>query len=86
MVYDSPTNSDLFDLLIDAAELAPIQSYLESLIEFDYGEKIDEGIVKANKSLNEVSQGDLNVTGRLENATAEDITINEKDITISTHV
>lgn len=84
LVYDSTTNSDLFDLLIDAAELAPIQSYLEGLVKFDYGEKIDEGIVKANKSLNEVSQGDLNVTGRLEKATVEDITINEKDITITT--
>jgi len=84
LVYDSSTNSDLFDLLIDAAELAPIQSYLEGLVKFDYGEKIDEGIVKANKSLNEVSQGDLNITGRLENATVEEITINEKDITITT--
>ena len=86
LVYDSTTNSDLFDLLIDAAELAPIQSYLESLVKFDYGKKIDEGIVKANKALNEVSQGDLNVTGRLETATVEDITINEKDITITTHL
>ena len=86
LVYDSTTNSDLFDLLIDAAELAPIQSYLESLVKFDYGKKIDEGIVKANKSLTTVSQGDLNVTGRLENATVEDITINEKDITITTHL
>ena len=84
LVYDSTTNSDLFDLLIDAAELAPIQSYLEGLVKFDYGKKIDEGIVKANKSLNEVSQGDLNVTGRLEKATVEEITINEKDITITT--
>ena len=86
LVYDSTTNSDLFDLLIDAAELAPIQSYLEGLVKFDYGEKIDEGIVKANKALNEVSQGDLNVTGHLESATVEDITINEKDITITTHL
>jgi Domain of unknown function (DUF4403) len=86
LVYDSTTNSDLFDLLIDAAELAPIQSYLESLVRFDYGGKIDEGIVKANKALNEVSQGDLNVTGRLDMATVEDITINEKDITITTHL
>ena len=84
LVYDSTTNNDLFDLLIDTAELAPIQSYLEGLVKFDYGKKIDEGVVKANKSLNEVSQGDLNVTGRLEKATVEDITINEKDITITT--
>lgn len=86
LVYDSSTNSDLFDLLIDTAELAPIQSYLESLVEYDYGEKIDEGIVKSNKALNKISQGDLNVTGRLETATVEDITINAKDITITTHL
>jgi hypothetical protein len=86
LVYDSSTNSDLFDLLVNAAELAPIQSYLESLVQYNYGGKIDEGIVKANKALNEVSQGDLNVTGRLETATVEDIMINEKDITITTHL
>ncbi|GIT99537.1 hypothetical protein TSL6_00440 [Sulfurovum sp. TSL6] len=86
LVYDSTTNNDLFDLLIDTAELAPIQSYLEGLVKFDYGKKIDEGVVKANKSLNEVSQGDLKVTGRLEKATVEDITINEKDITITTEL
>jgi hypothetical protein len=86
LVYDSTTNNDLFDLLIDTAELAPIQSYLEGLVKFDYGKKIDEGVVKANKSLNEVSQGDLKVTGRLEKATVEEITINEKDITITTEL
>jgi hypothetical protein len=86
LVYDSTTNSDLFDLLIDAAELAPVQSYLESLVRYDYGGKIDEGVMKANKALNEVSQGDLNLTGRLEKATIEDIIINEKDITIDTHL
>ncbi len=84
LVYDSTTNSDLFDLLIDAAELGPVQSYLRSLIKFDYGEKIDKSIVKANKALNQVSQGDLNITGHLERATIEDISINEKDITITT--
>jgi hypothetical protein len=86
LVYDSTTNSDLFDLLIDAAELAPIQSYLESLVKYNYGKKIDEGIMKANKALNEVSQGDLNVSGRLESATIEGIIVNEKDITITTHL
>jgi len=86
LVYDSTTNSDLFDLLIDAAGLAPIQSYLEDLVEFDYGEKIDKGIVQGNKALSEISQGDLNVTGRLETTTVEDITINEKDITITTRL
>ena len=86
LVYDSTTNSDLFDLLIDAAELAPIQSYLESLVKYNYGKKIDEGIVKANKALNGLSQGDLNVSGRLESATIEDIIVNEKDITINTHL
>ncbi len=86
LVYDSTTNNDLFDLLIDAAELTPIQSYLEDLVKFDYGRKVDEGIMKANKALNEVSQGDLNVTARLKTATVEDITINEKDIMITTHL
>jgi hypothetical protein len=86
LVYDSTTNSDLFDLLIDAAELAPIQSYLESIVKYDYGEKIDEGIKKANKALNEVSQGDLNITGHLYEASIEEVIVNDKDITINTHL
>jgi hypothetical protein len=84
--YDSITNSDLFDLLIDASELALIQSYLESLVKYEYGEKIDEGIKKANKALSEVSQGDLNISGHLNEATVEEVIVNDKDITIKTHL
>lgn len=84
LVYDSSTNSDLFDLFVDAAEIAPIQSYFESLITYEYGQKIDGGIKKINKALKEISKGFLSVSGRLNTATIEDIMINEDHITINT--
>ncbi len=86
MVYDSNTNSDLFDLLIDATELGPIQYYFESIVKYDYGKRIDKGIKKANKALNSVYHDDINVTGRLEKAIIEDIIVNENDIMLNTHL
>lgn len=85
LIYDSSTNSKLFDLLVDAAELRPIQSYFESLIEYEFGQKIDESIVKANESLN-ISQDDINVSAHLEMLSVESIMVNEKDITINTEL
>lgn len=83
LIYDSSTNSKLFDLLVDAAELRPIQSYFESLIEYEFGQKIDESIVQANESLN-ISQDDINVSAHLDTLSVESIMVNEKDITINT--
>jgi hypothetical protein len=86
MEYNSNTNSDLFDLLIDAIDLAPIQSYFEGIVKYDYGKRIDKGVKKANKALNGVYHDDINVTGRLEEATIRDIIVNENSITLSTHL
>lgn len=86
MVYDSNTNSDLFDLLIDATDLAPIQTYFESIVKYDYAKRIDKGVKKANKALNGVYHDDINVSGRLEKATIENIVVNENDILLNTHL
>jgi len=86
MEYDSNTNSDLFDLLIDAIELGPIQSYFESIVKYDYGKRIDKGVMKANKALNSVYHEDINVTGRLEKAVIEEIMVNDHNITLHTHL
>lgn len=84
LVYDSTTNNDLFDVLIDAAELEPIKSHFSNLIEYTFGSKIDEGIIKANKALKKFSKKDMNISAYLQMATIEDIIINEKHITINT--
>lgn len=84
LVYDSTTSSDLFDLLINAAQMEPLTSYVASLMKFDFGEKVDEGIVKANEALENFSKKDLNLSARLEMASIEDLMINEKKITINT--
>jgi hypothetical protein len=84
LVYDSTTSSDLFDLLVNAAQMKPLTSYVASLMKFDFGEKVDESIVKANEALQNFSQKDMNLSARLEMASIEDLMINEEDITINT--
>ena len=76
--------SDLFDVLVDAAELEPIKSYFSSLIAYKFGPKIDDGIIKANKALKKFSKGDINMSSYLQMASIEDIMINEEHITINT--
>jgi hypothetical protein len=84
LVYDSTTNNDLFDILVDAAELEPIKSHFSNLIKYEFGEKIDKGIIKANKALKMFSKGDTNISAFLQMASIEDIILNEKHITINT--
>ena len=84
LVYDSTTSSDLFDLLVSAAQMEPLTSYVASLMKFEFGEKVDESILKANEALENFSKRDLNLSARLEMASIEDLIINEKEITINT--
>lgn len=84
LVYDSTTNSDLFDVLVDAAELEPIRSYFSNLIAYEFGPKIDDGIIKVNKALKKFSKGDVNMSAYLQMASIENIIIDDKHITINT--
>lgn len=86
LTYQSNTNSKLFDMLIHIAGIGPIQSYLQEIVHFDYGDKIDEWMNKINDALRNVAQGDLILSGHLDTATVENFTINEDDITIDTHL
>lgn len=84
LVYDSTTNNDLFDVLVDAAELQPIKSHFSDLLKYKFGQKIDDGIIEANKALKKFSKEDMNMSAYLHIASIEDIIINEKHITINT--
>ena len=84
LVYDSTTNNDLFDVLVDAAELEPIRSYFSNLIAYEFGPKIDDGIIKVNKALKKFSKGDMNMSAYLQMASIEDIIIDDKHITVNT--
>jgi len=84
LVYDSTTSSDLFDLLVNAAKMDLLTSYVASLMKFEFGEKVDESIVKANEALENFSKKDMNLSARLEMASIEDLMINEEEITINT--
>ncbi len=84
LVYDSTTNNTLFDILLDTSELEPIQSYFSNLVIYEFGQKIDDGIIEANKAFKTFSKDDFNLSGSLEMASIEDIVLNEKHITINT--
>lgn len=82
--YDSTTNNDLFDLLVDTAQIQPIQSYFSHLIEYEFGQKIDDGIIKANQALTKLSKDALNLSASLQMASIDTITLNEEHIVIHT--
>ena len=84
LVYDSTTNSDLFDLLVDAAELEPLSSYFTTLMKFEFGNKIDDAVIQANKALSSFSKDDLTVSASLHMASIDDLKINDEKITIHT--
>ena len=84
LVYDSTTSSDLFDLLVNAAQMDLLTSYVASLMKFEFGEKVDESIIKANEALENFTKRDMNLSARLEMASIEDLIINEKEITVNT--
>ncbi len=86
LVYDSTTNSDLFDLLVDAAELEPLSSYFTTLMKFEFGKKIDDAVIKANKAFSSFSKDDLTVSASLHMASIDDLMINDEKITISTQL
>jgi len=84
LVYDSTTNSDLFDLLVDATELEPLSSYFASLMKFEFGNKIDSAVIQANKALSSFSKDDLSISASLHMASIDDLKVNDEKITIST--
>ena len=85
-MYDSTTNSDLFDLLVDAADLEPLSSYFTTLMKFEFGKKIDDAVIKANKALSSFSKDELTVSASLHMASIDDLNINDEKITISTQL
>ncbi len=84
LLYDSNTNNDLFDVLVDAAELQAIKSHFSDLIKYKFGPKIDDNIMKANLALKQLSKGNINMSAFLEVASIENIRLHEEYITVNT--
>ena len=84
LVYAAKTNSDLFDTVVNAADIQLLKSYFTNLMKFEFGEKIDDGVIKANKALKSFSKGDINISAHLQMASIEDLIVNEHKITINT--
>lgn len=84
LVFDSTTNNDLFDLLVDASELEPLSSYFATLMKFEFGKKIDDAVIQANAAINSFSKDDLTVSASLQMASIDHLVVNDEKITIST--
>lgn len=84
LVYDSTTNNELFDLLLDATELEPLNSYFTRMMKFEFGNKIDDAVIQANKALSSFSKDDLSISAALHMASIEDLKIFDEKITIRT--
>lgn len=84
LVYDSNTNSDLFDTVVNAADIQLLKSYFTNLMKFKFGEKIDDGVIKVNKALKSFAKGDINISAHLQMASIEDLIVKEHKITINT--
>ena len=83
--YDSSTNSELFDALVDVAGIKFIRDYLARQIAFKYGSKIDDNVAKANESLNNITTKEgIKVSASLQNTAIEQLTINDNDIRLDT--
>jgi len=84
LVYDSNTSSNLFDTVINVAELQAIKSHFSNLIHYAFGSKIDKHVIKANRALKQLSKGNINMSASLEVASIEDIHLQEEYIIIHT--
>jgi len=84
LVFDSTTNSDLFDVLVNVADVKLLKTYFTSLMKFEFGGKIDEGVIKANKALKSLSKGNINISANLQMVSIEDLVVKESKITINT--
>jgi hypothetical protein len=82
--YSSKTNSDMFDGLVNIAEIKPLKSYLSSLMKFELSHKIDKGIIKANKALKSFSKKPITLSAQLHVASIENLHLYEESLTLYT--
>ncbi len=84
LVYDSITNNDLFDLLVDASELELLSSYFATRVNFEFGQKVDDAIVKTNNAISSFSKNNLTVSAYLQIASIDGLILDYNKITVYT--
>lgn len=84
LVYDSTTNNDLFDLLVDASELELLSSYFAKRMNFEFGQIVDDAIIKTNNAINSFSKNNLTVSAHLQIASIDGLMVDYNKITIYT--
>lgn len=82
--YDSSTSSKLFDTLVDAAGIDVVRDHLAHQIEFSYGQKLEDGIIEANKALNIITIDGIKLSASLQKADLEKLLVNDKNLRIDT--
>lgn len=86
LVYDSTTNNELFDALVHTSRLQPLQSYFSNLIQFEFGQKIDDDIANVNKAFKMISKDDMHLSSQLQVASIDNVIVNETYITFNTNL
>lgn len=84
MVYDSITNNDLFDLLVDASELELLSSYFATRFNFEFGQKVDDAVIKTNNAISSFSKNNLTVSAYLHIASIDGLILDYNKITVYT--
>jgi len=74
---DSETNSGLADILVDVMDLPFVRSELATHLRYDFSKKLAEGISEANAAMNQSFDGEVHISGTLENAGARDLVIKD---------
>ena len=82
--YSAKTNSDIFDGLVNLAEIKPLQYYLSHLMTFALSDKINKGIAKANRALKLVSKKRVTLFAKLHMATVENLHLYNEKLTLTT--
>ena len=72
---DSETNSGLADTLVDVMDLPFVRDAIAEHLKYDFSKELAEGISEANAAMNHSLDGDVHVSGSLENAGVRDLVI-----------
>jgi hypothetical protein len=82
--YSAKTNSDMFNTLVNIAEIKPLKSYLSSLMRFELSQQINKGISKANRALKSFSKKSITLSAHLRVASIENLHLYEESLTLHT--
>jgi hypothetical protein len=74
---NSETNSGLADTLVDVMDLPFVRDALATQLNYDFSEELAEGIAEASAAMNQSIDGEVHISGALENAGFRDLIVKD---------